>query len=135
MRQRPVLTLEDARRMLAAAEARALQLQLPVSIVVVDEAGEPLVLTRLEGARGLTAELAIRKARCAATSQRATAFWMERMGENPAFADIPYMCALAGGMPIVYAGHCLGAVGVSGATGIGEDDLVAEVGIAALQLK
>ncbi|MGE0114123.1 MAG: heme-binding protein [Steroidobacteraceae bacterium] len=135
MRNRTILTLEDARQMLAAAEARALQLKLPVAIVIADEAGEPLALTRLEGARGLTAELAIRKARCAATSQRTTAFWMERMGENPAFASIPYMCALAGGVPIEHAGHCLGAIGVSGAAAPGEDDLIAAAGIAALPLK
>lgn len=134
MRQRAVLTTEDAKRMLAAAEACALQQQLPVCIAVADEAGEPLALLRLEGARSQTAELAIRKARCAATSHRATAFWMERIRDNPSFAAFPHMCALAGGVPIIHEGFCLGALGVSGAKGKGEDDLVAEAGIAALHL-
>lgn len=135
MRQRPVLSVEEAKAILAAAEACALQHQLPVCIAVSDEAGDPLALIRLEGVRGQTAELAVKKARCAATSHRPTSFWNERLRDNPAFAAFPNMCALAGGVPIFFEGHCLGAVGVSGAKGKGEDDLVAEAGIAALQLK
>lgn len=134
MRQRPILSLEDARTMMAAAEACALQQQLPVTIAISDEAGEPLLLLRLDGVRGQTAELAIRKARCAATSHRATAFWAERLRDNPTVVAFPNMCALAGGVPIMHEGYCLGAIGVSGAKGQGEDDLVANAGIAALRL-
>lgn len=132
MRQRSILTTDDAKRMLAAAEAIAIEKQLRVCIAVADEAGEPLALIRLDGVRSQTAELAIRKARCAATSHRATGFWAERIRENPSFASFPDMCALAGGVPIIQDGFCLGAIGVSGARGKGEDDLVAEAGIAAL---
>lgn len=134
MRTRPILTTDDAKRMLSAAEACAIEHQLPVCIAVSDEAGEPLALLRLENVRSQTAELAIRKARCAATSHRATAFWAERLRDNPSFAAFPDMCALAGGVPIIHEGFCLGAIGVSGAKGPGEDDLVANAGIAALQL-
>ena len=134
MRQRPVLTTEDAKRMLAAAEAYAVQRELPVSIAISDEVGAPLALLRLEGVRGQTAELAMRKARCAATSHRATAFWMERVKEMPGFKDFPDMCALAGGVPIFHEDVCVGAVGVSGAKGKGEDDLIAEAAIAALSV-
>lgn len=134
MRQRPILSLDDARCMMAAAEACAVQHQLPITIAIADEAGDPLLLLRLDGVRGQTAELAIRKARCAATSHRPTAFWAERLRDNPSFASFPDMCALAGGVPILHEGYCLGAIGVSGARGHGEDDLVANAGIAALRL-
>jgi glc operon protein GlcG len=132
MRQRPVLTTEDVKRMMAAAEACAVQHQLPVTIAICDEAGDPLMLVRLDGVRGQTSELAIRKARCAATSHRATAFWAERIKDVPGFNDFPDMCALAGGVPIVHEEFVVGAIGVSGAKGKGEDDLVAAAAIAAL---
>jgi glc operon protein GlcG len=132
MRQRPVLTTEDAKRMMAAAETCASQHQLPVTIAIADEAGDPLLLVRMEGVRGQTSELAIAKARCAATSHRATAFWAERIKDMPGFNAFPHMCALAGGVPIVHEDMVIGAVGVSGAKGKGEDDLVAAAAIAAL---
>ncbi len=132
MRQRSVLTTDDARRMMAAAEACALEHQLPVTIAIADEAGDPLLLVRLEGVRGQTSELAMRKARCAATSHRPTSFWADRIKDMPGFNFFPDMCPLAGGLPIFHNGELVGAVGVSGAKGKGEDELVAEAAIAAL---
>ena len=132
MRQRPELTLEDAKAILAAAEQCAAEHRLPVCIAICDDSGALLLLARRDGARAQTARLAADKARCAATSHRPTAFWGSRLKENPQFAAFPDMCALAGGVPIFSDEHCVGGIGISGAKGPGEDELVANAGIAAL---
>ena len=67
MRTKPCLTTEDAHKMMAACKAEAEKNKWKVSIVIVDDAGVPLLLERLDGAGATTPEVALGKARTAAS--------------------------------------------------------------------
>lgn len=129
---RPMLTLDDARRIAAGAQAEALANRWPVTIAVVDDGGHLLWLQRLDGAAPITAQIAPAKARTAALGRRESRAYEEMIDQGrAAFLSVPLDAMIEGGVPIVVDGHCLGAIGVSGVKSI-EDTQIARAGIAAL---
>jgi uncharacterized protein GlcG (DUF336 family) len=133
MKHRPTLTLEDVRRIAAAAEAEALSHHWAVTIAVVDDGGHLLWLQRLDGAAPVSASIAQAKARSSALGRRETKGYEDMInGGRTAFLSAPALDGmLEGGVPILVEGHCAGAVGVSGVKS-SEDAQVARAGIAAL---
>lgn len=128
MRMIPTLEQADAAAASRAALAHAVQQRLAVCIVVVDAAGAPLALHRMDGARSHTVDLALRKARTAALLGLPTQM-LERMAAEG--RSMPSdVVALAGGAPILQDGLAAGAVGVSGASSEA-DHAIAEAGAAA----
>lgn len=93
-----------------------------VTIAVVDGGGHLLTLDRRDGASAASAETAIAKARMAALNGKPTAALEQAInGERPALAQLAGLfgqpaVAMAGGIPLLLNGQCLGAVGVSGMT-------------------
>jgi glc operon protein GlcG len=131
MRTKHALTSEDAHKMMAARKAEAQKNNWKVSIVIVDDAAIPLLLERLDGAGPTTAEVALGKARTAALTRQPTKLWEERVKERPAFLNFPAGLAIWGGVPILYQGECVGAIGVSGVQSQ-DDEKIASAGVAAL---
>ena len=133
MQNMPFLSLDDVRRIAAAAEAEALAYRWAVSIVVVDDGGHLLWLQRLDGAAPISARIAPAKARTAALGRRESKVYEEMINAGrTAFLSAPALEGmLEGGLPITVDGHCVGAVGVSGVKS-SEDVQVARAGIAAL---
>jgi glc operon protein GlcG len=131
MRTKHALTSEDAHKMMAACKAEAQKNDWKVSIVIVDDAAIPLLLERLDGAGPTTAEVALGKARTAALTRQPTKLWEERVKERPAFLNFPAGLAIWGGVPILYQGECVGAIGVSGVQSQ-DDEKIASAGVAAL---
>jgi len=133
MRNRPTLTADDARRIVAAAEAEALANHWRVTIAVVDDGGHLLWLQRLDGAPPVSAEIAPAKARTAAVGRRESKVYEDMINQGRvSFLSAPTLLGmLEGGVPIMVDGDCLGAVGVSGVKS-SEDAQVARAGIAAL---
>jgi len=131
MRNRPALTASDTQKMVAASRAEATKNKWNVSIAVVDDAGYLLHLERLDGAGPMTAEVASGKARTAAVTRRPTKFWEDRVKERPVFLKFPDNLPIQGGVPIMYQGECVGAIGVSGVQSH-EDEQIANAGIGAL---
>lgn len=127
-----MLTLEDARRMAAAAEGEALRNQWSVVIAICDDGGHLLLLHRLDGVAPISSEIAPAKARTAALGKRESKVYedMINQGRN-AFLSAPLEGMLEGGVPIIVEGHVVGAIGVSGVKS-SEDAQVAKAGIAAL---
>lgn len=133
MQNRPTLTLADARALLEAARSEALRSSAQSSIAVVDEAGVPILLERLDGARLHTPEAAMLKARTAAITRTETETLQEQVRGEPALLSFPGRMPLTGGLPIRHAGHVVGGIGVSGGTP--EQDLAAcRAGLAALPI-
>src|SRR5262245_6104024 len=66
------LTLAGAKKIAAAATARAQQAGIAITVVVTDAGGHPLLLERMEGGRFHTAHSALTKAVCAASNRRPT---------------------------------------------------------------
>ena len=130
---RPQLTLDDVKKIAAAAEAEALRNGWAVTIAIADDGGHLLWLQRLDGAAPVSSHIAPAKARTAALGRRDTAVYEEMINKGRvAFLSAPTVDGLLeGGVPIVVDGHCIGAVGVSGARSP-EDVQVARAGIAAL---
>jgi glc operon protein GlcG len=133
MKTKPVLTLDDTRRIAQAAEAEASRNQWAVTIAIVDDGGHLLWLQRLDGAAPLSAHIAPAKAHTAALGQRESRVYEEMINQGRvSFLSAPLVEGLLeGGVPIVVQGMCVGAVGVSGVKS-SEDAQVARAGIAAL---
>ena len=133
MKHKPMLTLDDARRIAAAAEAEAVAHGWAVSIAVVDDGGHLLWLQRLDGAPPVSAHIAPAKASTAAIGRRESKVYEDMINQGRySFLSAPALQGmLEGGVPIVHEGQCLGAVGVSGVKST-EDAQIARAGIAAL---
>ena len=133
MKTKPVLTLEDARRIAAAAEAEAVKNGWAVAIAVVDDGGHLLWLQRLDGAAPVSAQIAPAKAHTAALGRRESRVYEEMINQGrTAFVSVPGIQGLLeGGVPVLVDGQCVGAVGVSGVKSA-EDAQIARAGIAAL---
>ena len=134
MKTRQSLTLDDARRIAAAAEAEARAHQWAVSIAVADDGGHLLWLQRLDGAAPISAEIAPAKARTAALGRRESKVYEDMINQGRvSFLSAPVLHGmLEGGVPILVDGDCVGAVGVSGVKS-SEDAQIARAGIAALR--
>ncbi len=133
MKSKPFLSLEDTRRMAAAAEAEALNNSWAVCIAIVDDGGHLLWLQRLDGAAPISSHIAPAKARTSALGRRESRIYEESINQGRmAFLSAPTLEGmLEGGVPVMVDGHCLGAVGVSGVKST-EDAQIARAGIAAL---
>lgn len=134
MKTRQTLTLDDARRIAAAAEAEAKAHQWAVAIAVVDDGGHVLWLQRLDGAAPISAEIAPAKARTAALGRRESKVYEDMINQGRvSFLSAPVLHGmLEGGVPVMVDGDCVGAVGVSGVKSA-EDAQIARAGIAALR--
>jgi glc operon protein GlcG len=129
---RKILTLDVARRVAAAAEAEARRNNWAVSIAVLDEAGHMMVFHRMDGAKLVATDIAIRKARTAVYFQGPTKGLEEEVaGGRTALLPIDGFMPLEGGIPLMVDGVLVGAIGVSGVTG-SQDAQCAQAGVAAL---
>ncbi len=131
MRHTQALTLDDVKRIAAAAEAEAIACGWAVSIAVCDAGGHALWLQRMDGAPPMSAAVAPEKARtCVLSGKPSKAF--EDMVNNGRIAALAMpVVPLEGGEPIIVDGGIVGAVGVSGVRS-GEDAQVARAGVAAV---
>jgi len=131
MRNKPALTAADVHKMMAACRDEAAKNKWNVTIAVVDDAGFLLHLERLDGAGPMTAEVAASKARTAAVTRRPTKVWEDLVKDRPAMLKFPENLPIQGGVPIMYQGDCVGAIGVSGVQSH-QDEQIANAGVAAL---
>jgi uncharacterized protein GlcG (DUF336 family) len=132
MKTKPILTLDDCRRITAACEAEAKKNSWKVTICITDDGGHTLLLTRMDGCAPVTAEIATLKSRSAAIARRSTKVSEDRIAAGRvALLRMPPL-PVQGGVPIMVQGECVGAVGVSGVQSH-EDEQVCNAGIAALQ--
>ncbi len=131
MKTKPCLTLDDCRKIGAAAQAEARKNNWIVVVAILDDGGHLLWLERMDGATPFNAQVAVEKGRSAAVSRRTTKNWEDRIaaGRN-AVLNMPVL-PVQGGVPIMVGGDCVGAVGVSGVQSH-EDEQIANAGIAAL---
>jgi len=133
MNHKPFLTLDDVKRIAAAAETEAGKHGWRVTIAIVDDGGHLLWLQRLDGAAPVSSHIAPAKARTAALGRRETKTYEDMINQGrTSFLSVPEIEGLLeGGVPILADGHCVGAIGVSGVKS-GEDAQIAKAGIAAL---
>ena len=128
MKNRPMLTLDDCRKISAAAEAEAKQNNWNVCIAILDDGGHLLHLVRMDGATPANAEIAIEKGRSAAVARRSTKLWEDRVAAGRLVMLKMPVLPVQGGLPITVESTCVGAVGVSGVQSH-EDEQIAAAGI------
>jgi uncharacterized protein GlcG (DUF336 family) len=122
------LTFEGAQKLLAAAIAKAREMNVPQCICVVDAGGHLLTMGRMDGAFALSIETALRKARTAAAYGIPTGGIAQALEIKLAIGTDGQRINLLGGLPVIVDGHVIGGIGVG--SGTGEQDR--EVAAAAL---
>jgi glc operon protein GlcG len=133
MQTKPILTLEDVKKIAAAAEAEAVANNWAVVISIVDDGGHLMWLQRLDGVAPISSYIAPAKAKTAALGRRESKIYEDMINNGRvSFLSAPYIDGmLEGGVPILVDGQVVGAVGVSGVKSA-EDAQIAKAGIAAL---
>lgn len=131
MYTKKILSLDDVKRVVVAAEAEAKRNNWNVAIAVVDDAGHLMYLQREKVQLG-SIEVAITKARVALMFRRPTQFWEETVASGHlGYLSMPGMLPIEGGVPLVYESQIVGAIGVSGVKSP-EDGQIAQAGANAL---
>jgi len=129
------LTLEGARRVIAAAEEYAKQNKAPGGVIaVVDAGGNLMALERLDGTFAAGANISIGKARTAVLFQKPTKVFEDIINKGrTAMAALPdsFFTPLQGGIPVMLDGQIIGGVGVSGAMSAAQDEELAIAGAGA----
>lgn len=128
------LTLEGAKKAIAAAIAEAKSKNSPgAAIAVVDEGGNLVAVERLDNTFAAGALISIGKARTAALFRRPTKTFEDIINKGrTAMATLNDFTPLQGGVPIAIDGQVVGAIGVSGAASAQQDEELAIAGANAL---
>lgn len=127
-----MVTLEDARRVIAAAEKKAESIGQPMNIAVVDSGGNLVAHVRMDRAWIGSIDIAINKAWTARAFDIPTKALAELSQSGDQFFGIHVsnggrVMIFAGGVPLKRGDQVVGAIGVSGGTGK-QDQAVAEAG-------
>jgi glc operon protein GlcG len=128
------ISLEAAKRVMAAAEAEARANHWPMVIAIVDSGGHLVMLHSLDHAQHGSVVIAQEKARSAVNFKRATKTFEDAVAEggfNLRVLAAPGMMPLEGGLPLIAGGKIVGAIGVSGMRST-QDGQVADAGARAL---
>lgn len=127
------ITLEQAQRVIDAAQAQAVKMKLGYAFAVVEPSGDLVYFRKMTGAPYSAIQLAQGKAVTAARYRRPTKFFFDQVeAGHQFFMTFPGALPVPGGMPIVADGKLIGAIGVSG--GNSEQDIeIATPGANALQ--
>jgi uncharacterized protein GlcG (DUF336 family) len=131
-----MLSLNEARRVIRAAENEAARLGCAVNIAVLDSSGYAIAHVRMDGARLAGVDEAINKAytACAfgvATKDLAGAVRAVDRRANVSYGSDKQIVVTAGGIPLRRHGRIIGTIGVSGSTEYG-NETIAQAGAWAL---
>jgi len=131
-----MITLNDARRVIAAAEKKAQEIGQPMNIAVADAGGNLVAHVRMDGAWMGSVDISIKKAWTSRAFDISTKDLSKFAQPGEDFYGIHAsnggrVMIFAGGIPLKQGNAVVGAIGVSGGMGK-QDQAVAEAGAAAL---
>jgi uncharacterized protein GlcG (DUF336 family) len=132
-----MITLEDARKVIAAAEKKAKELRQPMNIAVADGGGNLVAHVRMDDAWLGSIDIAIKKAFTSRAFNISTRDLAQHSQSGGEFFGIHAsnggrVMIFAGGVPLQRGGKVVGAIGVSGGSGE-QDHAVAEAGARAFE--
>jgi uncharacterized protein GlcG (DUF336 family) len=123
------VTTANAKKIAAGVIAECQKNSWNVAVAVVDPHGGLVYYERMEDTQTASFDIAIGKAKAAATYRRPTRAFADVINKGgPATATLPGVVASPGGVPIMVDGKVAGAVGVSGVTG-DQDEQCAKAGL------
>ena len=126
------ITLEAAKKMVAAGEAEAVKNGWNVAITIVGANGELILFHKLDETQPGSIAVSQGKARTSAHFKRPTKAMEEMIaGGKTAFLAVEGIVPIQGGLPVIADGKVIGAIGVSGVTSA-QDEQIAAAALAAL---
>ena len=128
------ITLEQAQKISAAAQAEALRNNWLMVVSVMDTGGHLVLLERMDNAQFGSVQVAQDKARSAVAFRRPTKAFHDMVaagGEGLRILVMSGAVPIDGGLPIIVGGAVIGGIGISGGTSA-QDGQVAQAGLAAL---
>jgi glc operon protein GlcG len=131
----PPITLEQAKKVMAGAEAESKKNNWGMVITILDSGGQVVMLQRMDGAQLGSIEVARDKAWSAVAFRRPTKLFEDAVGQGGANLRLLRLTGaspIEGGIPIMADGKVIGAIGVSGGTAP-QDGQVAKAGVDALK--
>lgn len=131
------LDIEDARKLIAGARAKAAEIGVPMCIAVTDGNGSLIAFERMDGGKITSIAIAIDKSFTAAGAKKATHEYGEiSQPGGPAYGIASALggrlMVVGGGLPVLADGDVVGAIGVSSGTPM-QDREVAQAGIDCFQ--
>ncbi len=127
----PPISLERAEAVIHAAVAEARKRNWKMNVAVADSGGNLVAFQRMDGAMLAAIQIAMHKARAAATFRRPTKIFED--GINLMYLNyllaFDGVIASRGGIPLIDQGALIGAIGCSGGTD-SQDEIVSEAGAA-----
>lgn len=128
------ISLEQARKAMAAAQAEAKKNNWNVAIAIVDAGGHLVAFERMDTTQNGSVDVALAKARTSAAFRRPSKAFQDVVaggGEGLRMLALPGAIPVEGGVPLIVDGRIVGAIGVSGVTSA-QDGQIARAGAAAL---
>jgi uncharacterized protein GlcG (DUF336 family) len=128
----PSVTTAQAKKIAAGIVAECQKNNWNIAVAVVDPHGSLVYFERMEDTQYASMDIAIGKAKAAATYRRPTRAFADAISKGAvAVMTLPGIFASPGGVPIFVGGKVTGAVGVSGVTG-DQDEQCAKAGISGM---
>jgi uncharacterized protein GlcG (DUF336 family) len=129
------ISLDQAKKVLAGAEVEARKNSWNVVIAILDSGGHLVLLQRLDNTQFASVEVAQQKAYSAVAFRRPTKVFQDGVaagGEGLRILKLAGATPVEGGLPLVFDGKVVGAIGVSGVTSQ-QDNQIAKAGADALK--
>lgn len=124
------IDLDNARKVISAAQAEAKKNSWPVAVAVVDNHGMLIAYEMMDNTQTASAQVAIDKAVSSAMYRRATKVFQDAVaggGAGTRSLNLRNASTVEGGIPLIAGGKIIGAVGVSGVNA-DQDGMVAKAG-------
>jgi uncharacterized protein GlcG (DUF336 family) len=131
----PPVTLEQAKKAIAAGQAEARKNGWPVAIAIFDTSGLLVAYEKMDDTQTASVEVAQDKGRSAAIFRRPTKVMEDALaagGAGVRFLNLRGASTVEGGLPIMLGGKVIGGIGVSGVTSQ-QDGIVAKAGADAVK--
>lgn len=129
----PSISIDNAKKVAAAAVAEARKMNLPVSIAITDTAGLLVYFERMDGTFVGSINVAMGKSRSAAQFRRPTNVFADRLKAGDTYLlSLEGAVLVPGGFPIVMDGKIVGGIGTSGGSG-DQDTSISRAGVEALK--
>jgi len=121
-----VITIDLAKQLATVAEREIARNSFQMFLAIVDDSGIPIFVERVNDAQPGSYEVAIAKARTAALYRRPSKAFDDMVrGGATTLLSIPQLTTVEGGVPLMYDGKVIGAVGLSGGSAV-QDGAVAQ---------